>query len=179
MTNKFSLFIKKYFYVFLIVVFIVFIYFSLVSSLGPLSIESRNNNLDLGIYNNEREVYGFTFVEKDAAGSNFRWSARESELLVRVSGGIMIIPVFNSKPDISTNPVRISFFINGVQSYVLNQVKNESHNISINLGEKGIGKNGFVRLSFKSNTSWTPKQYGLSDDTREISFAVKEIYFID
>jgi len=179
MTNKFSSFIKKYFYVFIIIIFIVFIYFNLVSSLGPLSIESRNNNLNLRISNEDKAVYGFSFVEKDAAGDNFRWSAMESELLVRISGSIMVIPVFNGKPDISTNPVRISVFINGVQSYVLNQDKNESINISINLEEKGITAGEFIRVSFKSNISWTPKQYKLSDDTREISFAVKEIYFID
>lgn len=173
---------KQYFrLIWLISVFIVIIFFIIFNykdSKGILSIEYKNKNLGLEIYNDEKVNYGFSFLEKDENGDYFRWSSIESELIVRVKDEKIVIPIFNKKPDIAEKPIIIKVYLYNKIAYEYEQKSNDLFRIVIDLKQKGIERNDFLKINFFANNFWTPKQYGLSNDTREISFGLKKIYFI-
>ena len=162
-----------------VVITIIYIMFNLTSSLGFLSIDGRTVLYDLGIYNNERAVYGVSFVERDQYGKMFRWVEDRSEIAVRVRGELMIIQIFNSKPDISSDPVGISVYVNDEEVFKHTQKINDVESFGIDVGKMGFRENDFINLKFISDKSWRPKDYEISDDERNISFALREIIFVD
>ena len=75
--------------------------------------------------------------------------------------------------------VKIKVFLNEEEIYEIIQTGNEPTDIEIDISGKDIEKGDFINLKFISSESWVPKEYGISDDTREISFALREIKFVD
>lgn len=169
----------KYLFFCLLFIFILMIYFGVVSTLGSLSIDTKNEMYGLSIYNDEKAIHGLSYVEIDQYGQRFRWSEDRSRLQARSRGSFVVIPVFNNKPDIASDPIRINVYINGEKVYEYNQNQNEEFGITINIEERGIGLNEYFNIAFISDNSWVPSQYGLSDDDREISFAIKALKFIE
>lgn len=161
------------------VVLTLFVFFNFYTSTGSLSVENRTRLLDLGLVNYEKVLYGFYFPEYDRFGELFRWSGKESELLLEADGNIMIIPVFNPKPDLIEDPICIKIYINETKVMDYVQKGNELFNIQINLNNLDIKKNDIIHVKFESNKTWSPIDYGSSDDKREISFALREIKFAD
>ncbi|MBE3092212.1 MAG: hypothetical protein IMZ60_04890 [Actinobacteria bacterium] len=169
----------KYLIIVFSIVFVIYVFFNFYVSTGSLSIESKTRLYDLGLVNNEKVLYGFYFPEYDRFGKLFRWSGKESELLLRSQGDTMVIPVFNPKPDLSEDPIHIKIYINGREVMEHIQTGNELFNIEIDLRKINVKKDDIINLKFMCNKTWSPKECGLSDDEREISFAVREINFID
>jgi len=170
---------SKYLVIVLIIIFAIYIFFNFYASISDLSIKHKTELFDLGLINNEKALYGFSFPEHDKFGKLFRWAGKESELLISVGGKIMIIPVFNPKPDICDDPIHIKIYINGNEVLEFVQTGNELSNIEIEIDKLGFKKNDMINLKFICNKTWSPKDYGFSDDTRVISFALRGIYFID
>lgn len=170
---------EKYLIIIFSIIFVIYIFFNFYASTDSLSIESKTRLYGLGLFNNEKVLYGFYFPEYDRFGKLFRWAGKESELLLSVRGDTMVIPVFNPKPDIEEDPIYIKIYINGKEIMEHIQKDNEIFNIKIDLNEIGVKKNDIINLKFLSNKTWSPKEYEYSDDEREISFAVREINFID
>ena len=176
MINKKS---KKEIYlnIIFIIALVVFIAFNVSSTISYFDIDKKTEILDLGPYNYERVLYGFSFLERDQNGRYFRWSEDDSSLMVRVRGEIMFIPVFNARPDIDINPVNIKVYLNSELIAEHRQSQNGLFMIMVNLEKMEIVRNEYIILHFLSDTTWTPKEYGISEDTREISFALGEISF--
>jgi len=170
---------KSYLNLFLIFIIIIFIAFNGIESYKYFKIDNKTSLLNLGFYNNQKLIYGFSFIEQDQFGDYFCWSGIKSGMLVRIRGNKMIIPIFNAKPDINVNPIYIKVFLNEDLVYEHNQDQNGLFMIVIDLRDENIVENDYAKLEFISNEAWTPKEYNLSDDTREISFAVKMIEFKD
>ena len=172
--------INKYLFIVFIIIFIVYIAFNFYHSINSLSIASKTELYDLGLCNNEFVVYGFSHHEYDRFGKLFRWSERKSELIVKAEGEEkMVISIFNPKPDIESDHIAIEVFLNGDKIYEIIQGGNGAMDVQIDISDKGIEKGDFINLKFVSDKSWVPKDYGISDDEREISFALMEIKFID
>jgi len=174
-----NVFKDRYLIYCLLFIFILIIYFSVVSTLGSLSIDEKNSRFGLSIYNDEKAIHGLSYVEKDQFGNAFRWSEDRSKMNARARGSFVVIPVFNNKPDINSDPISINVYINGEKAYEYNQNANEEFDITINIAERGIGPDEFFSIVFLSDNSWIPSEYGLSDDDREISFAIKSLDFIE
>lgn len=170
---------EKYLIITFSIIFVIYIFFNFYASTGSLSIENKTKLFDLGLVNNEKVLYGFYFPEYDRFGKLFRWAKKESELLLSVQGGTMVIPIFNPKPGIYEDPIYIKIYINGREVMEHIQTGNELFNIEIDLKKINVKKNDVINLKFLSSKTWSPKEYGLSDDKREISFAVREITFVD
>ena len=170
---------KIYLNIIFIIAVIAFIAFNIFSTKSYFDIDRKTEILDLEPYNYEKVLYGFSFLERDQNGRYFRWSEDDSNLMVKVRGEIMLIPVFNAKPDIDTNPVNIKVFLNDELVAEHRQSQNGIFMMMVNLGKMEIAQNEYIILHFLSNTIWTPKEYGISEDTREISFALGEISFED
>jgi len=169
---------NKWLVALIVIVFVIYIAFSIYSSINTLSIENKTVIYNLGLCNNEKAIYGFFPPERDGSGRLFRWVKKESELLVKARGEEkMVISIFNPKPDIESDHITIEVFLNGDNIYEIIQGGNDMTDIQIDISDKGIEKGDFINLKFVSNKSWIPKDYGISDDKREISFALMEIKF--
>ena len=172
--------INKYLFIVFIIIFIIYIAFNFYHSINSLSIASKTELYDLGLCNNEFVVYGFSHHEYDRFGKLFRWSEKMSELIVRAEGkDAIVISLFNPKPDIESQHIKIKVFLDDEEIYEIIQAGNEPTDIEIDISGKDIVKGDFINLKFISSESWVPKEYGISDDTREISFALREIKFVD
>ena len=171
---------NKYLIAVLVIVFVIYIAFNFYHSINSLSIASKTELYDLGLCNNEFVVYGFSHHEYDRFGKLFRWSEIKSELIVKAEGeDVIIISLFNPKPDIESQHIKIKIFLNNEEIYEIIQAGNEPTDIEIDISGKDIVKGDFINLKFVSDKSWVPKDYGISDDTREISFALREIKFVN
>lgn len=140
-------------------------------------IDKKTEILNLESYNYERVLYGFYFLERDEDGRYFRWSEDDSSLMVRIRGEIMLIPVFNARPDIETEPVNIKVYLNDELVAEHRQSQNGIFMIMINTEKMNISRDEFITLHFLSDDFWTPKEYGISDDSRQLSFGLGEISF--
>ena len=88
---------------------------------------------------------GFSFLERDQNGKHFRWSEDDSSLMVKVRGEIMLIQVFNAKPDIDSDPVNIKVFLNDELVTERKQSNNGILMIMIDLGKMNIVENEYIR----------------------------------
>ena len=138
----------KYLIIVFSIVFVIYVFFNFYVSTGSLSVENKTMLFDLGLVNNEKVLYGFYFPEYDRFGKLFRWSGKESELLLRTQGDTMVIPVFNPKPDLSEDPIHIKIYINGMEVMEHIQTGNELYNIEIDLKNINIKKNDIINLKF-------------------------------
>jgi len=161
------------------IIFVIYILFNFYVSTGSLSIEGKTELFGLGLVNNEEMLYGFYFPEYDRFGKLFQWATKESELLLKVKGNVMIIPVFNPKPDLGKDPIHIKIYINEIEVMEHIQKGNELYNIEIDLDNLNIKKNDIINLKFITNKTWSPMDYEFTSDERKLSFAMREIYFID
>ena len=168
---------KLYLNILFIIIVIVFIIFNISSTLSYFDIDRKTEILGLEPYNYEKVLNGFSFLERDQNGKYFRWSGDDSSIMVKVRGEIMLVPVFNAKPDIDTDPITLKVYLNDELVAERKQDKNSILMIMIDLRKINIAENEYITLHFLSDSSWTPEEYGISGDTRKISFALSEISF--
>ena len=110
--------VNKYLFIIFVTIFIVYIAFNFYHSINSLSIASKTELYDLGLCNNEFVVYGFSHHEYDRFGKLFRWSEIKSELIVKAQGeDVIIISLFNPKPDIENRHIKIKVFLNEEEIY--------------------------------------------------------------
>jgi len=170
---------KIYLNIIFIIAVIAFIAFNIFSTKSYFDIDRKTEILDLEPYNYEKVLYGFSFLERDQNGRYIRCAEEDSNLMVKVRGHFIPIPEFDAKPDIDTNPVNIKVFLNDELVAEHRQSQSGLFMMMVNLGKMEISQNEHIILHFLSDTIWNPKEYSISEDTREISFALDEISFED
>jgi len=131
--------------------------------------------------NSKRAEYGFEgsygfYGEETVNGSVFRWTAIDASEIINKNAGSMIIPVKDSDPADNRLPLLIRFFIGNSLVKVVRIDDRGWHDITIphkdHYGERFV-------LTISCSRSWTPKERGLSNDTRELGVMVGDYRFIE
>jgi hypothetical protein len=120
-----------------------------------------------------QESYGF-YKEEIIDGSAFRWSAMDASEIIENNRGSIIVPIKDSDPKDKKFPLFIRFFINNRFVKIVKIDDKEWHDISIDLSGFSGDK---LMFSMSCSRSWTPKERGLSNDTRELGVMVGQFRF--
>ena len=113
---------------------------------------------DFGFYNKEKWNDDFDYRW---AGKNARW-AEQSD-----SNGIINILYLVSNPEITNNPVKISFFVNG-KKYKTEIINDPNWKLI----ELQTETNSWNDIRAEVDKTWKPEKYGINDP-RELGFAIK------
>jgi O-antigen ligase len=163
--NRFSLTQRISF----IVIILIFTGSILNSSFSNLSINGKQD-----IYSWENS-YGF-YDDEIIDGKKYRWTSIDASEVIRKEGRTMIVPLRAGNPDISKDDIFIRLYIDNSLVRILRLRDHNWHEAEINIS--GIDKKN-ITFTISSSRSWSPKEYDLSNDTRELGVMIGEIRFID
>ncbi|MCJ7473108.1 MAG: hypothetical protein MUP02_09965 [Actinobacteria bacterium] len=127
------------------------------------------------------EIYGFWNEEKLGNSElRFRWMNDLHALKrVKIRGNKISIPIFCLKPDIAEEPIEVKIFSGGrmIGDFVIedSQVKYLEGDIA----GMGYEVGEYLDIRFEVDSLWTPADYGIGSDTRDLGIAVGNIEFKD
>ncbi|MCJ7472756.1 MAG: hypothetical protein MUP02_08120, partial [Actinobacteria bacterium] len=155
---------------------ILFIFFSvfLFNSLTTLSINVEQNLYDIkGNYKGWQNNYGFYGEEISEEGA-FSWVAQDASTVVEKKGEELIIPVKDAYPEYPEKKLSVKIFIDNILVEKTALDYNKWENIKIDIPR--TAKDHFT-LTLVFDRSWSPKELGLNNDTRELAAQIKEFVF--
>lgn len=153
----------------IILIIIIFTASFFVSSWTGLSMNVRQNLVgwDGG--------YGF-YHQEVIEDRNIRWTDIDASMVIENKGSGLVVPVKDSDPAGHLLPLFIRFFIDNKLVKVVRIDDKRWHEIEIDLS-------GFQeeRLTFtiSCSRSWTPKERGLSEDSRELGVMTGEFKYLE
>jgi len=127
------------------------------------------------------EVYGF-WNEEQLRNSElrFRWMNDYQALKrVKIRGDNILIPVFCLKPDINEKPLNIKVFIDSKMMGDFIVDNNEVKYLKGSVVDMGYKVGEYIDIKFEVDGLWSPADYGIGDDTRNLGIAVGNIEFMD
>jgi len=127
------------------------------------------------------EVYGF-WNEEQLGNSElrFRWMNDYQALKqVKIRGDNILIPVFCLKPDIAEEPIEVKIFSGGSMIGDLVLDNNKIRYLKGNITDMGYMVGEYIDIKFEVDGLWSPADYGIGDDSRNLGIAVGNIEFTD
>lgn len=104
------------------------------------------------------------------AGRDYRWTSAQAQVLVPAPQPFLRMPVLVAHPDITTQPVTVTWFINGLlatnTAYATPGWREELFFVPDT--PVPVGR---AHLALRVNRTWTPADYG-KDDTRSLGVAI-------
>jgi len=152
----------------LVVIILIFTVSFFVSSFSNLSINVKQN-----LYGWENK-YGF-YEEEISEDKKFRWTNVDASESIEKKGSSMVIPLRAGNPDIYKRAVFARIYVDNFLVKVIRLKDDNWHDIELNLPNI---KREEITLTTAISRSWVPKEWGVSNDTRELGIAVGEIKFI-
>ena len=152
-----------------IVIILIFIGSISSSSFSNLSINGKQD-----IYSWENN-YGF-YNDELINGNKYRWTSIDASEVIRKEGRIMIVPLRAGNPDIYKDDIFVRLYIDNSLVRILRIKDDNWHEVEINISD--IDKKN-ITFTISSSRSWSPKEYDLSSDTRELGVMIGEIRFVD
>jgi putative inorganic carbon (hco3(-)) transporter len=153
----------------LIAIVILFGVTLLISSMTDLSINTKQ-----ALYKWEN-YYGF-YNEEVIDGRQIRWTSIDAIQVLNKKGDSLIVPVKDADPAGHLLPLFIRFYINNNLVKIVKIDNNEWHDIEIDLSD--YSEDRFV-FTMACSRSWTPKERGLSMDSRELGVMTGKFTFMD
>ena len=152
----------------LVVIILIFTVSFFVSSFSNLSINVKQN-----LYGWENK-YGF-YEEEISEDKKFRWTNVDASESIEKKGSSMVIPLRAGNPDIYKRAVFARIYIDNFLVKVIRLKDDNWHDIELNLPNIKREK---ITLTIAVSRSWIPKEWGISDDSRELGIAIGEIKFV-
>lgn len=165
--------IKVLFVIIVVILFSVYIYFNYFSSVNLLSIDEKYRFLGL----NRQNVYGFYDNEKLESGLDFNWTSNKALKRVKIEGNKIIILVFCLKPNIKEEPVTVKIFFDNKMVDEFNIKDHSVRYLRYDIIDMGYKMGEFLDVKFEVDKLWSPTEYDLSEDTRELGIGVGNIVF--
>jgi len=153
----------------LIAIIILFGVTLLISSVTDLSINTKQT-----LYKWEN-YYGF-YDEEVIDGRQIRWASIDAIQVMNKKGDSLIVPVKDSDPSGHLLPLFIRFYINNSLARIVKITDKQWHDIEIDLSN--YPEDRFV-FTVACSRSWTPKERGLSMDSRELGVMMGKFTFED
>jgi hypothetical protein len=104
--------------------------------------------------------------------TRFRWTRARAALREPVRGSVLTVPVFLTRPDVPTQPVRLQLRIGGAFVEPVTFVRNGWHVLTYDLttvlGRERSTSQRAITLEFSVTPPVVPARIGPSDDTREL-----------
>lgn len=150
------------------VIIIIFTTSLSISSFSNLSINVKQN-----LYGWENK-YGF-YEEEISEDKKFRWTNVDASESIEKKGSTMIIPLRAGNPNIYKRAVFARIYIDNFLVKVIRLKDDNWHDIELNLPNIKREK---ITLTIAVSRSWIPKEWGISDDSRELGIAIGEIKFV-
>lgn len=160
----------------LAVILVVFISVFIFNSITTLSINNNQNLYDRkGNYVGWQNDYGFYKMEQ-IGDETIAWVAGDASTVVEKKGNTLIIPLKDSYPEVPDGKLGLKIFVNNLlaQRAVLDYNKWKYVEIDV----PASAKEHFT-LTLVFDRSWSPKELGLSNDTRDLGAQMREFIFID
>jgi O-antigen ligase len=151
----------------LALILIVFFVTLFIGSITDLSI-----NVKQSLYWNEdrRNNYGFYQVE-NIDGEKARWAGIDASQVIKNNGSELVFSVKNHDPEKQEKPLYVRFCIDNGIVKVLKIDDSQWHEIKIDLSGYSNEK---LTFTLACSRGWTPKERGLSNDTRELGVLFRE-----
>jgi len=126
--------------------------------------------------NDHGEYYGFYGLEKWADG-NYRWTGKHAAVKLKAESDILGIkliahPHNSSKPD----GLEVKLFLDGDPLDIMHFVNGGEKNLFYHCPKINNKK---IKVEFKVNKTFNPRKMGLSNDSRNLGVAVKDIQFLN
>ncbi|MCD4670147.1 MAG: O-antigen ligase family protein [Actinomycetia bacterium] len=153
-----------------IVLIIIFTISFAISSITTLSINVKQNTFRTNANN-----YGF-YGKEVIEGKEVEWISIDASKVLEKQSYTLNIPVKDCIPVDRSKPITMKIYIDNL---LVKKVKIDGdlwHDIKVDIpkftGEK-------FTLTISTSDSWTPKEMGINNDTREIGVMIGEIVFLD
>jgi putative inorganic carbon (hco3(-)) transporter len=160
----------------LAVILIIFTSSFIFSSATSLSINAGQNLYDIkGNYKGWENTYGF-YEEESINGENFRWTGIDASEVVDKNGSKMVIPMKDAIPLESIDPVSVKVFVDNLLVRKVMLEHDKWTDVQIDIPD--FTKDKFT-LTLAFSRSWTPKEIGLTPDTRELGVRTGNYSFIE
>ncbi len=153
-----------------IVLIIIFTTSLFISSITTLSTNVKQNTFRKNANN-----YGF-YNEEVFEGKSVRWISIDASKVFEKQGDALNIPVRDGIPVDRRIPLFMRIYIDNLLVKVVKIDGNQWHDIKVDIPEFTGEK---FTLTVSSSSSWTPKEMGINNDTKEIGFMIGEIVFLD
>ncbi len=160
----------------LVIILLVFTSVFIFNSITTLSINNNQNLYDRkGNYVGWQNDYGFYEMEQDG-DEMIAWVAGDASTVVEKKGNTLIIPLKDSYPEVPDGKLGLKVFINNllVQRAVLDYNKWKYVEVDVTASAKE-----HFTLTLVFDRSWSPKELGLNNDTRELAAQMREFIFFD
>ncbi len=157
-----------------IIIILIFSYNFLGASLGPLSLNIKENVCgwqDKGISN----TYGL-YDEEGYGESSPRWTQIDAHINYKKNGEKFVIPLKASNPDIYENPLFVKIYIDNKMVINLKLNDDKWHKLIIKLPSNDMSK---FNLTLVCSRDWVPKEWGISSDSRRLGVMIGAIEFTD
>jgi len=152
------------------VIILIFLVSFLCSSFIPLSINVNQKN-----FRTNQNDYGF-YNEEVFEGKSVRWISIDASKVFEKEGNALNIPVRDGIPIDRRIPVFMRIYIDNLLVKIVKIDGHMWHDIKVDI-PKFTGER--FTLTISASSSWTPKEMGINNDTREIGFMIGEIVFLD
>jgi O-antigen ligase len=153
----------------LIVIIFIFAVSLLNSSFSDLSINIKQN-----LYGWENN-YGF-YKEELMNGKKFRWTNIDASEIIKKEGQVMVVPVRAGNPDIFKDDIFVRFYIDNSLMKIISLKDDNWHDAEIDFSDINKKK---MTFTVSVSRSWTPKEWNISNDSRELGIMVGETEFIN
>jgi len=153
-----------------IVLITIFTISFLISSITTLSTNVKQNTFRTNANN-----YGF-YNEEIFEGKRVRWINVDASKVFEKECDTLIIPVRDVIPVERKVPLSMRVYIDNLLVKVVKIEGDMWHDIKVDI-PKFTEKKFTLTISYSS--SWTPKEMGINNDTKEIGAMIGEIVFLD
>jgi len=153
-----------------IALIIIFTVSFAISSITTLSINVKQNTFRTNA--NDYGFYGREIIE----GKEVEWISIDASKVLEKQGHTLNIPVRDCIPVDRSKPIFMKIYIDNL---LVKKVKIDGdlwHDIKVDIPEFTGEK---FTLTISTSDSWTPKEMGINNDTREIGLMIGEIVFLD
>ncbi len=153
-----------------IILIIIFTTSFFISSVTTLSTNVKQNTFRKNANN-----YGF-YNEEVFEGKSVRWISIDASKVFEKEGDALNIPVRDGIPVDRRIPLFMRIYIDNLLVKIIKIDGNMWHDIKVDIPKFTREK---FTLTISSSSSWTPKEMGINNDTKEIGVMIGEIVFLD
>jgi len=153
---------------------ILFVTSMVFSTLTSLSINVSQNLYDIkNKYGGWTNKYGFYNVEKYQS-KNVRWTGIDASEVLDKNGSFLIIPMKNNMPEQYFEPISVTIYID---NYKVAKIKLEDSEWKEARVALPVFAKARFTLTLVMDNSWSPKELGINNDTRELGIFIGEYYY--